>query len=276
MGKGPGLFADIGRMTRDLLYKDYNFDHKISLTTSTSTGVEFSSTGIRKGEYFLGDLKARLKNNRITTDLKVDTGSNILTTVTYDELAPGLKTIFSFTVPDQSSGKLELQYLHDHTGIRSSIGLTASPVAHLSGVFGNDTVAVGGEIEFDTASGGFLKCDGGLSYSKPDFVSSLLVANKGDIIKASYFHTLSDSTITAVGAEIQHSRSRNENTLTIGTQHALDPLTTVKARLDNYGKAAALIQHEWRPKSFITISGEVDSKALHNSAKVGLAVALKP
>jgi voltage-dependent anion channel protein 2 len=56
----------------------------------------------------------------------------------------------------------------------------------------------------------------------------------------------------------------------------LDVLTTVKARLNNHGKVAALLQHEWRPKSLVTISGEVDTKALEKAAKMGLAISLKP
>jgi len=83
-------------------------------------------------------------------------------------------------------------------------------------------------------------------------------------------------TNTAVGAEVTHRFSTNENTLTLGTQHALDPLTTLKARVNNFGKTSALIQHEWRPKSFFTISGEVDTKAIEKSAKVGLSLVLKP
>jgi len=100
--------------------------------------------------------------------------------------------------------------------------------------------------------------------------------DKGDTLSASYYHTVSPLTSTAVGAELTHSFSSNENILTIGTQHALDPLTTVKARLNNYGKVSALIQNEWRPKSLFTISGEVDTKAIEKSAKVGLALSLKP
>jgi voltage-dependent anion channel protein 2 len=46
--------------------------------------------------------------------------------------------------------------------------------------------------------------------------------------------------------------------------------------LNNYGKVSALIQNEWRPKSLFTISGEVDTKAIEKSAKVGLALSLKP
>lgn len=100
--------------------------------------------------------------------------------------------------------------------------------------------------------------------------------DKGDTINASYYHLVSPLSSTAVGAELTHNFSTNENSLTFGTQHALDPLTIVKARLNNYGKASALIQHEWRPKSFFTISGEMDSKAIEKGAKVGLALVLRP
>jgi voltage-dependent anion channel protein 2 len=87
---------------------------------------------------------------------------------------------------------------------------------------------------------------------------------------------VSELTNTAVGAELTHSFSTNENTLTFGGQHTLDPLTVLKARINNSGKASVLIQHEWRPKSLVTISAEVDTKTIEKSSKVGIAVALKP
>jgi hypothetical protein len=45
---------------------------------------------------------------------------------------------------------------------------------------------------------------------------------------------------TAVGAEIAHTFSSNENTVTIGSQHELGPLTTVKARFNNFGIASVI------------------------------------
>lgn len=100
--------------------------------------------------------------------------------------------------------------------------------------------------------------------------------DKGETLNASYYHSVRPLTSTAVGGEISHSFSTNENTITAGTQHSLDPFTTVKARVNNFGKVSALIQHEWRPKSLFTISGEVDTKAIDKTAKFGLALALKP
>ncbi|MBA0556005.1 hypothetical protein Golob_026148 [Gossypium lobatum] len=52
---------------------------------------------------------------------------------------------------------------------------------------------------------------------------------KGDPENASYYHIVNPSTNIGVGVEVTHSFSTNVNTITVGTQHALDPLTTIKA-----------------------------------------------
>ncbi|KAF5792072.1 Mitochondrial outer membrane protein porin of 34 kDa [Helianthus annuus] len=280
MAKGPGLYTDIGKKARDLLYRDYQGDHKFTITTYSPTGVirvyAITSSGTKKGDLFLADVNTQLKRNNVTADIKVDTGSNLSTTIVVDEPAPGLKAIFSFKVPDQRSGKLELQYLHDYAGIATSIGLTANPIVNFSGVVGTNLAAIGTDVSFDTKTGNFTKCNAGISFSNADLIAALTLNDKGETLNASYYHIVKPLTNTSVGAEVRHNFSTNENTITVGTQHALDPLTTVKARIDNLGKANALIQHEWRPKSLFTISGEVDTKAVDKSAKFGLALALKP
>ncbi|XP_027358058.1 outer plastidial membrane protein porin-like [Abrus precatorius] len=276
MSKGPGLYSDIGKKARDLLFKDYQSDQKFTITTYSPTGVAITSSGTKKGELFVADVNTQLKNKNITTDVKVDTDSNLFTTITVNEPAPGLKTIFSFRVPDQRSGKVEFQYLHDYAGISTSVGLTANPIVNFSGVVGTNVLALGTDVSFDTKIGELTKFNAGLNFTKDDLIASLTVNDKGDALNASYYHVVNHLTNTAVGAEVTHRFSTNENTLTLGTQHALDPLTTVKARVNNFGKANALIQHEWRPKSFFTVSGEVDTKAIEKSAKVGLGLVLKP
>ncbi|XP_057770582.1 mitochondrial outer membrane protein porin of 34 kDa-like [Salvia miltiorrhiza] len=244
MGKGPGLYSDIGKSARDLLYKDYNSDQKFTITTYSPTGVTLTSTGTKKGELLLADVNTQLKNKNITTDIKVDTGSNLFTTVTIDELTLGLKAILSFRVHDQRSGKLELQYLHEYAGLSSSVGLTANPIVNLSVVLGNNKLALGSDASFDTKEGAFTKCNFGASFTNTDLIAALSLNDKGDTLSASYYHIVSPLSSSVVGAEVTHSFSRNENTITVGTQHQLDPLTTVKARLNNVGKANALIQHE--------------------------------
>ncbi|KAL6497498.1 Voltage-dependent anion-selective channel protein 1 [Orobanche hederae] len=298
MGKGPGLYSNIGQKAPDLLYNDYNSYQKFTRIAYSPTGNVLTSTCTKKGDLFL-------KNKNVTTDIKVDTGSNLFTTITVDEPTPGLKVILSFRVPDQRSGKLfttitvdeptpglkvilsfrvpdqrsgklELQYLHEYAGISSSVGLTANPIVNFSGVLGSGKLAFGSDLSFDTKEGAFTKCNFGASFTNDDLIAALTLNDKGDTLSASYYHIVGPLTNTAIGVELTHSFLGNENTITLGTQHALDPLTTIKARVNNFGKASALIQHEWRPKSLITLSSEVDPKSTDKSAKFGLALALKP
>uniref|UniRef100_A0A0D9YB37 Uncharacterized protein n=1 Tax=Oryza glumipatula TaxID=40148 RepID=A0A0D9YB37_9ORYZ len=272
----PGLYTDIGKKTRDLLYRDYGTHHKFTLTTCTPEGVTITAAGTRKNESVFGELQTQLKNKKLTVDVKANSESDLLTTVTVDEFGtPGLKSILSLVVPDQRSGKLELQYLHEYAGINASVGLNSNPMVNLSGVFGSKELSVGVDVAFDTATSNFTKYNAALSLTNSDLIASLHLNNHGDTLIASYYHLVKHHSNTAVGAELSHSFSRNESTLIFGSQHSLDPHTTVKARFNNYGMASTLVQHEWRPKSLITISGEVDTKAIEKSTKVGLSLVLK-
>jgi len=91
-------------------------------------------------------------------------------------------------------------------------------------------------------------------------------------LNASFYQVINPLTSTAVGVDINHQFLAKENTFIIGAQHAFDPLTMVKARITDSGMASALIQHQWCPKSFFTISGEVDTKDINKGVKVGLSL----
>ncbi|XP_059295265.1 mitochondrial outer membrane protein porin of 34 kDa-like isoform X2 [Lycium ferocissimum] len=234
MGKGPGFYTDIGKKARDLLYKDYEPKEKLTITCYSATGV-------------------------------------LMTTITIDEAAPGLETIFSFRGPHQRS-ELELQYLHDFAGISTSIGLTENPIVSFSGLVGTNVLSLGTDVSFYTKLGTVSKCNAGLSFTKADLIASLHLKDKGNTLSSSYYHALSPVTNTIVGAEVAHSLSTKENTITAGIQHQLDQQTTVKASVNNFGKATALLQQEWCPKFLFTILGEIDTKA--TKAIYGLALAI--
>ena len=99
-------------------------------------------------------------------------------------------------------------------------------------------------------------------------------ADKLDTIKWSYVHLLSPT--SAVGVEVAHKRAKSDITFTAGATYLLDDKTTSKLRLNNRGIIAALVQHEFRPKSTVTISTEVDSKSLDKGSKFGVAFKLQP
>ncbi|TXG60993.1 hypothetical protein EZV62_012356 [Acer yangbiense] len=274
MGSSPAPFSDIGKKARDLLSKDYNFDHKFTLTLPSATGLGLTATGFKKDQIFNGDINSVYKGENTIVDVKVDTYSNVSTKVTLIDILPSTKAALSFRIPDHKSGKLDVQYLHHHAAIDSSIGLNPTPLLELSAAIGSKDLSLGGEVGFDTASSSFIKYNAGIGLNRPDFSAALLLTDKGQALKASYVHAVNP--FTSVAAEMTHRFSTYENSFTIGSSHAVDPFTVVKTRLSDGGKVAMLCQREWRPKSLVTFSAEYDTKTTNATPKLGLAVALKP
>ncbi|KAL5713226.1 Voltage-dependent anion-selective channel protein 1 [Ranunculus cassubicifolius] len=100
----PCFFSDGGGWENIIkVHSDLSFT--VSLTCHGCYRA-ITSSGTKKGELLLADVSTQIKNNNITTDIKVDTNSRLITTVTVDEPTPGLKAIFNAVILDQSSGKV--------------------------------------------------------------------------------------------------------------------------------------------------------------------------
>ncbi|KAI4315066.1 hypothetical protein L6164_027913 [Bauhinia variegata] len=276
MSKGPALFSDIGKKAKDLLTKEYSSDQKLTVSTYSGAGVALTSTAVKKGGLSTGDLAAQYKHKSSIIDVKLDTESNIATTLTFTDILPSTKTIASFKLFDYNSGKLEVQYFHDHATLTTAISLNQSPVVDISATIGTPSIYFGAEAGYDTTSGSFTKYTAGINVTRSDSSASVIFGDKGDSIRASYVHHLDQFKKSAAVGEITRKFSTNENTFTVGGSFAVDHLTQVKAKLNNHGKLGALLQHEVIPKSVLTVSGEIDTKALDKHPKFGLAIALKP
>ncbi|CAI0430466.1 unnamed protein product, partial [Linum tenue] len=278
MSKGPEIFANIGKKARDLLTAGYSSDQKFTVSTySGPVGVALTSTASNKGGLSTGDIGVVHKYKNHIFDVKVDTLSNIATTLTFSDILPSTKAVVSFKLPDYNSGKLEVLYSHHHATFTSAVALhQQSPAVDVSVTVGTTGIAFGAEAGYNTTSGSFTKYTAGISITKPDAYASVILGDKGDTITASYTHHLDESKRSAAVGEIMRRFSTNENTFTVGGSHAIDHLTLIKGKLNNHGKLAALLQHEVIPKSLMTISGEIDTKALEKHPKFGVAIALRP
>jgi voltage-dependent anion channel protein 2 len=53
------------------------------------------------------------------------------------------------------------------------MSLTANPVVNLATVVGTNTISVGADVEFDTATGNFTKCNAGVNVVNADVIASL-------------------------------------------------------------------------------------------------------
>ncbi|KAA3473767.1 mitochondrial outer membrane protein porin of 36 kDa-like [Gossypium australe] len=136
--------------------------------------------------------------------------------------------------------QIELKYLHEYDGISSNIRLTTNPIVNFLGVLGTNFLALGINISFDKKTGNFTKCNAGLSFTNADLIVFLALHNeKGDSVNTFYYHIV-------------------------------NPSTNIIARVNNAGKASALIQHEWHPKSLFTIFGKVDTNSIDKGPRSDL------
>ncbi|KAL8120003.1 mitochondrial outer membrane protein porin of 36 kDa-like [Apium graveolens] len=292
MEKNPGFYSYFGRKTRDLLYKDHN--NNLDLNPYVFTGYAFTSA-LRNGQ-LVSSFSKKLEFKNITHanfKLKLGEDSNILTTFTVDQLDlfPGLKAIFSFDILKPHT--IGLRYLSRYAGINVNIGgLCGSPIFNFSAsrLLRDKTTLLQSNISIDTKRG-IAKCSAAISYCYRDMNASFtLNSNRGIALKASYYHNLDGKlwknmniiqralaslSITAVAAKASHKFLTNENIITVGTQFALTPATTLKARINNVGNASAVIRSKWSQKAFIVISGEVNTEAADPIPKFGVAFSTK-
>ncbi|KAI5393279.1 mitochondrial outer membrane protein porin 2 [Lathyrus oleraceus] len=274
--KGPGLFSDIGKLSRDILTKDYNSDQRFTISSSTNSGIDLNSTLLKSRGLSSGDVAAQINNKNNTLLFKVDTESSVLTTFTLTDFVPSAKAVASIRLPDYKSGKIEIQYLHDHAGFTTSVDLNCNPAIDFSATIGTPGIAFGAETSYSTSVGKFTKYNAGLCLKMPSSHASVILADKGDSMKVSYLRDLEKLNGGAVVGEISRKFSTNENTLTVGCSYVVDPRTTVKTKLNNHGNLGALLRHELTHRSFLTISGAFETKALENSPKFGFSLLLKP
>lgn len=221
-------------------------------------------------------MAAQYRYKKAAVDVKFDTMSNITTTVTIPDILPSAKAFASIKFPDHNSGKVEAQYFHEHATFTAAVGLRKSPDVDFSATIGTPTIAFGAGASYSPTSNDLSKYNAGVSLTKPDYNASVILADKGDSVQFSYLQHFDKLGGGTVVGELARKFSTNENTVTVGCSYIVDPHTMVKTKLNNHGNLGALIQHELMPKSFLTVSGAFDTKALEKTPKFGFLLSLKP
>ncbi|KAL6883644.1 hypothetical protein ACP4OV_011058 [Aristida adscensionis] len=273
---GPGLFSDIGKRATAVLTKGYTHDQKITLSTVTASGVGLTSVAVNKGGLNSLDISAAYKHKNTHVSINVDSESNISASLTVLEALPSTNFVTSVKLPDYIAGELELQYLHENASFAAVFGMKPSLVVEFSGTVGAEGVAFGAKGRYDTARRKLTKFSAGIGVTKQDFHAAFIMADKGDTIKVSGLYHIDMKQKASAVAEFTMKLSTNKNTFTVGGLYKIDPQTTVKVRLSNSGRLAALLQHKVKPKSHVMISGEFNTKALDRPPKFGLAVCYGP
>ncbi|KAL8240605.1 hypothetical protein R6Q59_013960 [Mikania micrantha] len=305
MNNGPRLFSSFGKKSKEPLTKDYLLDHKFSISTPNVAKVAFRSTATSKDGVSTVDVGAIYRSKNSTIGAKIDAQSNVIltfvlkkivpltnvvasfnlhdfesgkiaTSLTFMDIAPSTKVITSFHLPSFRSSKLKVQYFHHLATLTSTMALNEAPTIGASATIGTPTFAMGAKVAYEIFSSKLTNFAVGINFNRPDSTASLVLGDNGDTIRAFYRYRFDALKKTAAAVEITRRLSANETEFVVGGCYVFDNQTSVKAKLDSCGKLGAVLQLKIITKLLVSLSSELDMKALHKTPKFGFAFALKP
>jgi voltage-dependent anion channel protein 2 len=103
--------------------------------------------------------------------------------------------------------------------------------------------------------------------------AGLILADKGDTLKASYCQTLDSS--QSVGCEVVRKLNSDSTSFNVGYSKALDTGAMLKMRLASSGMGALSYQFSPAPKTSLTLSGQFDTMNLDKNTKLGMSLDAK-
>lgn len=274
----PPVFGDLGKQSRDVFGKGYNFGVlKLDVKTKTSSGVEFSSGGssaVDTGKVS-GSLetKYKVKDLGLTITEKWTTDNTLNTTLdVQDKLMPGLKLSLDtkFTPSTGAKGgKLTAEYKHDTASATVDVDLGLS-ACNASAVVGHKGWLAGYNTTFDISKSTLTKHNFGLGYSAADFVLHTSVAN-GTEFGGSVFQKVSPAMET--GVSLGWSSATSSTSFGIGAKYNLEDGACLRAKINNKSELGLGYQQKLRDGVTVTLSTLVNSGNFNAGGhKVGLAL----
>ncbi|PNH06790.1 Mitochondrial outer membrane protein porin 6 [Tetrabaena socialis] len=270
-------FGDIGKAAKGLLGGDkatgtFQFDPKLSVSSTTSSGVAFTATATQKGETVAATLKAAYSTKKYSVDAAVDPSGKVTASASISELAPGVKLSSSAVVPDISTAKLTLDYVMPYAAAKATFGLTATPVVDLSASTGYQAFVLGAETSYDTAKSAVTKYNFALGYHAADFQFAALLSDQLKTLKLSYMHSLTST--STVGAEVSRKLASGDTAFTLAYARKLTNGALTKFKLDGSGLLSALYETKLATGEKVTGSLQLQATELSKPAKYGFAVDL--
>lgn len=275
MGK-PVFFEKVGKAIKDVLSQDYSFKNQVKISSSGSDGSKLQSSATQKGDSVTIDGAATVEVAPGTTvQTKVDSASKVSVKIEAADVVGADKVIVDTSVPGVSSGDVELQKVMGNLAVSTKVGLQLAPKVSVSATHNAlvDGLIVGAEAGYDASKGQVSKYGVLLNYKSGDVTAQLIGTDKLDTIKASVLHDYSSS--FSYAAELVKKMSKNETTMTLGSNYKISGSTTFKAKVDNNGTITTMYKFEVAKGTTFAASAELNSFNLEKFPKMGFTVTLK-
>lgn len=189
-----------------------------------------------------------------------------------DSLAKGLKAegVFSFLPATQARGaKFNLQFKQSAFHGRAFFDLLKGPTANVDAVVGHDGFLAGASAGYDVNKAAVTGYSAAVGYQAPTYSAAVTASDNLSIFAASYHHKV-NSQVEAAAKAIWNSKSGNTVGLEVATKYRLDPLSFVKAKINDRGVAAVAYNVLLREGVTFGIGASFDTQKLDQAThKVG-------
>lgn len=272
----PHSFADLGKQTKDLLYKGFSTGHMVMVSCVGPGGLLLSSTASVIQGSVIGLMSTTLKSGGILSEISGSTLNQLSASTTYENITPGLKATLATAIPGAAElGKAEVHYQLDNAALDATVfGLKSKPMVQLSANVGSERLSLGGSAVYNTATREVAAATVGLGYLRPDLSATLLYDPfKDNVLDAYVTHVVNPD--TTIGGHVNHKLEKQVTSTTIGGSHRIDLQTTVKARIDNTGVLAAVFEHQPNPFLSFAMYADIDTTNLQTrKPNIGLTVSI--
>jgi hypothetical protein len=265
----PPKFADLGKLTSDLLGDDYGFGaSKLTLKSRARNGVNFKVDGTKSNKSNTLDASVETKfstKNGVAIKEKWKSSNQVTTEVSVsNKLVAGSKIIGEIGF-SPSSGIKSVKCTGEYGCDKFFGDITAtSKTASASGVFSYGKYLVGGELGYDVAGSAISGTKFGLGFRDTDVAIDSIVTNtpSGAEVAGSIFHKPS----AAIEAGVSFSWSRSADTgFEVGGKYRLDNDSFCKAKINRNCVIGLSYTQKLRPGVSATFAAKVNAAQMNSS-----------
>jgi len=247
----PPLWSKFGSSGKDLLTKKYEYKNQLTAKNNVAADLTIESTvTVGESANLSGTEKIKYKNKDFgEVEAEVGTAPNkdkatLSAEVKAQKLYDGLTVTAKGT--DVWTAKVGAEYKHESVATSASFEANKdSQQVEGTVVAGFDGFSVGGQAKY-CFNHGINDYNFGAEYTQPDYVLTLKTEKKAEELVGSYWHSLPVSRgklKTQVGGKVSWNLESGSKVFTVGTEHEIDEVTTVKGKINTDGDLGAVLEH---------------------------------
>lgn len=297
----PGLFEEIGRRTREVMFKDFEPVISVLVEPQRADGPLLSSFMKRSPMQIIVGHQLKLRQGAIGLDVKVDSAKHVSSLFSFPgvfgaDYDPKVRLCYPFR-----DSSITLDAFYENAAVRANLSMHpihGDALLSLSGLFGTKAFNLGGRMEVDAgnvlrnsyAVGGSISSSAftaGLQYNNRDqllLMVSHKLQEKSHVKELMHRSSIGKdlyalfcppaSSQTTIAAQLIHCSTAQSTVGAVGIEFA-DPDSVLKLRLASSG----VISTSWKNRfglATVGLKAQFDVTDLGARPRVGFSVSVSP